>query len=82
MPKVQIYTTATCVYCKAEKDYLRDHKIEFEELAADGDPALAEQLFKLSGQYAVPFSIVTKADGSKEQILGFDRSRLAAALGL
>ena len=82
MPKVQIYTTATCVYCKAEKDYLREHNVKFEELAADSDPALAEQLFKLSGQYAVPFTVVTKGDGSKQQILGFDRPRLASALGL
>lgn len=82
MPKVQIYTTSTCVYCKAEKDFLRKHNVTFEEMAADSDAKVADELFKLSGQYAVPFTIVTGEDGKKEQILGFDQPRLTAALGL
>jgi len=79
---IKIYTTATCVYCKAEKEYLTKNKVAFTELHADTDQALAEELYNKSGQLGVPFTVITKEDGSEEGILGFDQPRLQAALGL
>lgn len=82
MAEVKIYTTSTCVYCRAEKQFLDAHGIKYQELKADQDQELAEELFKLSGQYAVPFTLIKKDDGSTEKVLGFDQPKLAGALGL
>ena len=82
MAEVKIYTTSTCVYCRAEKQFLDAHQVKYEELHADQDQETAEALFKVSGQYAVPFTIIKKDDGTTEQILGFDQPKIAAALGL
>ncbi len=82
MPDIKIYTTSTCVYCRAEKQFLDAHNLKYEELHADQDQDLAEALFQASGQYAVPFTVIKKADGTTEQILGFDQPKLASALGL
>ena len=30
--KVKLYSTSTCTYCKMEKDFLKEHKIEFEDI--------------------------------------------------
>lgn len=81
MPKIKIYSTATCVYCRAEKEFLKAHNIEFEEVRVDTDEKAAQEFIELSGQMGVPFTVIT--DGDKEEhILGFDQPRLAAALHL
>lgn len=82
MVKIKIYSTGTCGYCKAEKTFLDEHKITYEEARADLDPRALEELQKLSGQLGVPFTIITKEDGSKENILGFDQQKLSKALGI
>lgn len=82
MAEVKIYTTGTCVYCRAEKQFLDAHGIKYTEVHADQDQALAEELFKASGQYAVPFTVIKGDDGKQDQVLGFDQPKLAAALGI
>lgn len=82
MAKVKIYSTATCAFCRAEKSYLAEKGITFEEIHADQDRAAAEELFEVSGQLGVPFTVITKDDGSTIRILGFDQPKLNEALGL
>lgn len=82
MAEIKIYTTVTCVYCRAEKQFLDDHGVKYTELHADENQDLAEELFKASGQYAVPFTVIKGDDGKEHQILGFDQPKLAQALGL
>lgn len=82
MAEVKIYTTSTCVYCRAEKQFLDAHGVKYQEMKADQDQDLAEELFHLSGQLAVPFTVIKHEDGKQEGILGFDQPRIAHALGL
>ncbi len=82
MTKVTIYTTATCSYCKMEKEYLDSKGIKYENIFVDQDPKAAEDMVKISGQMGVPFTVITKDDGTLETILGFDRARIDAALGM
>lgn len=82
MKTITIYSTATCGYCKMLKSYLQSKDIAYEEKHVDQDPALAQELYEESGQLGVPFTIIEKADGSEEKIIGFDKSRVDLALGL
>jgi glutaredoxin 3 len=82
MPKIKIYTTATCAYCRAEKAWLKAHDLDYEEIHADQDPKAAEELLSLSGQLGVPFTVVTTDEGASEKVLGFDQARLTSVLGL
>jgi glutaredoxin len=78
---IKIYSTATCVFCKAEKAFLDEKGISYEVVMVDEDQKLANELLKVSGGLSVPYTVVS--DGNKsEGILGFDQPRLAAALGL
>ena len=80
MTKVTIYSTATCPYCKMEKEYLDSKGIKYENIFVDQDPKAAEDMIKISGQMGVPFTVITKDDGTRETILGFERAKIDAAL--
>ncbi|MDF2461016.1 MAG: Glutaredoxin-like protein [Candidatus Saccharibacteria bacterium] len=81
MPQVKIYSTSWCAFCRAEKQYLTEHKVKFEDIDVETDQVAAEEMIHLSGQAGVPFTVITTDDG-KVGILGFDRPRLAAELGI
>lgn len=82
MKSITIYSTATCGFCKMLKSYLQDKGIAYTEKKADEDQDLARELYEKSGQLGVPFSIITDEDGKEEKVLGFDRARIDAALGI
>lgn len=80
--KITIYTTTTCPYCKMEKEYLASKGVQYDDILVDKDPAKAQEMIQISGQMGVPFTVITKDDGSKETILGFDKQKLESLLGI
>jgi glutaredoxin-like YruB-family protein len=80
--QLKMYTTTWCAYCKAEKQFLTDKGVKFTEVDVESDPEAANEMYKLSGQTGVPFTVITKEDGQRLGILGFDRPRLTEVLGL
>lgn len=81
MPKITIYSTATCGYCRMLKSYLQNKSIAYVEKHADQDPKLAEELYEKSGQLGVPLTII-EDNGKEEMILGFDKHKIDQVLGL
>ena len=81
-PKITIYSTATCGFCKMLKSYLSSKDIKYEVKMADEDQNIAKELYEKSGQLGVPFTIIEKEDGVEEKILGFDRPKIDEALSL
>ena len=81
-PKITIYSTATCGFCKMLKSYLSSKDIKYDVKMADEDQNLARELYEKSGQLGVPFTIIEKEDGTEESILGFDRQKIDDVLGL
>lgn len=81
MKPVTIYTTQTCQYCKATKQFFQEHGVVYTEIEVGSDPEKAREMIQKSGQMGVPVIVV--GEGEEEQlIVGFDKARLAAALGL
>ena len=78
--QVIVYSTPTCPYCKMEAEYLQSKGINFEEIYVDKDPKAVQEMIAISGQMGVPFTVITKNDGSKVSILGFDKQKLDSAL--
>jgi len=55
MPKIVIYTTASCPYCLAAKRLLTQKGVSFEEISVDGDPAgRARMTERAGGRRTVP----------------------------
>ena len=77
MPKVKIYTTPTCVYCKMAKQFFKEHNVEYQEADVAKDAAAREEMIKKSGQLGVP---VIDIDG--QFVIGFDQAKLSELLGI
>lgn len=80
--KVTVYSTVTCPFCKLEKQYLDSKGIFYENVFVDQDAKAAEEMVKISGQMGVPFTVIIGEDGTQHAVLGFDRTKIDAALGL
>lgn len=82
MPTIKIYSTSWCAFCKAEKKFLTEKGVKFDDVNVETDEQAAHEMVHLSGQMGVPFTVITKDDGSRVGIIGFDQSRLTQELGL
>lgn len=74
---VKVYSTPTCPWCIRVKQFLKDNNIAFMDYDVGSDSAKADEMVSKSGQMAVP---VVDIDG--EIIVGFDKEKIKAALGL
>jgi glutaredoxin 3 len=75
--RVLVFTTPTCPWCTRAKGYLRTRGIAFREVDVSRDAAAARDLVRRTGQMGVP---VIEIDG--RPVVGFDRPRIDALLGL
>jgi glutaredoxin len=72
--KITIYSTRSCPYCHALKNWLDEKSIEYTEYLVDQNPIAAQNMVRLSGQMGVPFSTIEYGkEGKLAKILGFDR---------
>lgn len=77
---ITIFTTNTCAYCVMVKKWLNAKGHAYEEVNLDNSPERQQEAYEASGQLAVPVTIVTKQDDSKEVIVGYNLAKLAPAL--
>ncbi|MGY5872783.1 MAG: glutaredoxin [Candidatus Thorarchaeota archaeon] len=68
MPKAAIYTAPECPHSENLKAFLKDTGIDFEEKCILTSPETTADLKELSGQIAVPTTVI---DG--DVIIGHDR---------
>lgn len=75
--EVKVYSTPTCPYCKMAKEYLDSKGIAYQNFDVSSDEAAREEMVKISGQMGVPVIVA-----GKEIIVGFDKNRVNALLGI
>lgn len=75
-PRVILFSTPTCGYCRQAKNYLRERGIRFKEVDVSRDPAAARDLARRSGQMGVPV-----LDIGGQMIVGFNRPKINQLLG-
>ena len=68
---VTIYTTPTCHFCGATKEFFTDHGVSYSEVNVAADQKAAEEMINKSGQMGVP---VIDIDG--QIVVGFNKPRL------
>jgi glutaredoxin 3 len=77
---ITIFTTNTCAYCVMVKKWLNAKGYSYEEVNLDSNPERQSEAYEASGQLAVPVTIVTKQDDSKEVVVGYNLAKLAPAV--
>ena len=75
--KVTVYSTPTCPYCHAAKEFLKENKIEFKDIDVSKDQSAAQEMIEKSGQMGVP---VLDINGTI--IVGYDKEAIKKALKL
>jgi glutaredoxin-like YruB-family protein len=76
-PKVLIFTTPTCSWCKRAMKYFRAHNIKFKQVDVTKDPVAARDMQRMSGQMGVPVIKI-----GKDVIVGFDKPRIDKLLDI
>ena len=76
MPKVTVYSTRNCPYCRMVKAYLDRQGVDYLSIDVGSDREQAKKMIELSGQYGVP--VITVDD---EVIVGYDIQRLKELFG-
>ncbi len=77
MKNVVIYSTPTCTYCKAAKEFFTANGVEYVEHDVAADEAMRAELVEKSGQMGVPVITI-----GEEVIVGFDEDRIKEVLGM
>lgn len=76
-PRVIIFTTPSCSFCRTAKQYLRQQGVKFKDVDVSRDPSAARDMVKRSGQQGVPV-----LDIGGKIVVGFDRPKIDHFLGL
>jgi len=74
---VTIYSTPTCHFCQMAKEFFAEKNVPFTAYDVGSDATKRMEMIKLTGQLGVPVIVV---DGAI--MVGFDRQKLAAKLGI
>lgn len=76
-PKVIIYSTTWCAFCKTEEQYLQKLGVEYVKKDVEEDKEAYEELMnKIDGN----FQGVPVTDIAGEIVLGFDRAKIDTTL--
>ena len=56
--KVQVYTAGWCRDCRAAKQFLEAHSIEYSEINVDDDPEAEKEVMRRVGKRAIPQMVI------------------------
>lgn len=76
-PRVILFTTPTCTYCRRAKKYLLERGVPFKDVDVSRDTVAARDMVRRSGQRGVPV-----IDIGGKIIVGFDQQKVDQYLGL
>lgn len=76
-PRVIVFSTPTCTFCRQAKSYLRQQGVRFRDVDVSRDAAAARDMQRRSGQQGVPV-----IDIGGKIVVGFDRPKVDKLLGL
>ena len=75
--EVTIYSTPTCHFCHAAKDFFTEHGVKFTDYNVASDLEKRKEMIDKSKQMGVPVIYV-----GDELIVGFDENKLRSLLAI
>lgn len=75
--EVTIYTTPTCHFCHAAKDFFTENGVKYTDYNVATDLEKRKEMIQKSGQMGVPVIYV-----DNEVVVGFDESKLRELLAI
>lgn len=76
-PKVIIFTTPTCSFCRLAKQYFNEKRVRYTEVDVSRDQRAAQDVMRRTGQMGVPVIMI-----NNRPIVGFDKPKINQLLGI
>ncbi len=76
-PKVVIFTTPTCSFCRLAKQYFNEKRVRYTEIDVSRDQRAAQDMLRRTGQMGVPVILI-----NNRPIVGFDKPKINQLLGI
>lgn len=76
MPKIEMYTTASCAFCTAAKMLLKQKGLDYAEIRVDTDMAKREEMLQRAHRRTVPQIFI-----NDQHVGGFEELAAAAKDG-
>ncbi len=76
-PKVIIFTTPTCSFCRAAKQYFNEKRVRYTEIDVSRDQRAAKDMLRRTGQMGVPVILI-----NNRPIVGLDKPKINNLLGI
>ena len=77
---VKIFTTPTCGYCRAAKEFFKEHNVKYMEVDVTKDKVALKEMIEKSGSQGVPVILID--NDWDEVIIGFNESKLKQRLNI
>ncbi len=75
---VKIFSTPTCMYCKATKEFFKKHNVKYKDINVLENKSAAREMVEKTGQHGVPVIVI---DGKwNDAVIGFDKKSLRKKL--
>ena len=79
--KAIVWSQQNCQFCDMAKNLLKSKNIDFVEKIVDQDEIIKKEMEMESGGFmGVPFTVITKDDGTKQTVVGFDKGKFDVIL--
>jgi len=75
--KATIYSTPTCHFCHAAKEFFTANNVEFTDHDVAADVEKRQEMIELTGQMGVPVIKI-----GEDVVIGFDEAKIKELLGI
>lgn len=76
-PRVILFTTPTCSWCRTVKQYLKKNDIRFKEVDITRDEVAARDMVRRTGQQGVPVTLI-----NNRPVVGFNKNEINRLLNI
>ena len=76
-PRVIVFTSPSCSWCRTVKQHLKKYNIKFKEVDVSRDPGAARDMVRRTGQQGVPVTLI-----NNRPIVGFKKNEINRMLNI
>lgn len=75
--QVTIYSTPSCHFCHAAKEFFKEHNVPYEDINVAEDVAKRDEMVAMTGQMGVPVIKI-----GNDIVVGFDEGKMRELLSV
>lgn len=76
-PKIVIFSTPTCSWCKKIKDYMKKNGFTYKDVDVSKDHKAFQDMVRKTNQEGVPQTWI-----NNQPVIGFDKAKIDRLLGI